>query len=41
VALGRVFIRWALTDRPAAAEEALHLDRLRRHGRLPKYTQRT
>jgi hypothetical protein len=39
--LGRVFIRWALTDRPAAAEEALHLDHVRRHGRLPKYTQRT
>jgi len=39
--LGRVFIRWALTDRPAAAEEALHLDHIRRHGRLPKYTQRT
>ncbi|MBM3476742.1 MAG: hypothetical protein FJX75_26010 [Armatimonadetes bacterium] len=39
--LGRVFIRWAMTDRPATAEEALHLDHVRRHGRLPKYTQRT
>jgi hypothetical protein len=39
--LGRVFVRWAITDRPATAEEALHLDHIRRHGRLPKYTQRT
>ncbi|MBM3502090.1 MAG: hypothetical protein FJX74_25845 [Armatimonadetes bacterium] len=39
--LGRVFIRWAMTDRPATAEEALHLEHVRRHGRLPKYTQRT
>ena len=37
----RVYVRWALTDRPAAAEEALHLEHKRRHGRLPKYTQRT
>jgi hypothetical protein len=39
--LSRVYVRWALTDRPAAAEEALHLEHVRRHGRLPKYTQRT
>jgi hypothetical protein len=37
----KLLIRWALTDRPAAAEEALHKDHLRQHGRLPKYTQRT
>jgi len=39
--LGRVFVRWAITDRPATAEEVLHLEHIRRHGRLPKYTQRT
>ncbi len=37
----KVYVRWALTDRPAAAEEALHLEHKRRHGRMPKYTQRT
>jgi hypothetical protein len=37
----RVLIRWALTDRPAAAEEELHRLYVRQHGRLPKYTQRT
>lgn len=39
--LGRVFVRWAPTDYPATAEEALHREHVRRHGRLPKYTQRT
>jgi hypothetical protein len=37
----RVLVRWALTDWPAAAEEALHKQHVREHGRLPKYTQRT
>jgi hypothetical protein len=37
----KVYVRWALTDRPAAAEEALHLEHKHRHGRMPKYTQRT
>jgi hypothetical protein len=39
--LSRVRVRWALTGRPAAAEEELHQQHLRRFGRLPKYTQRT
>ncbi len=39
--LGHVFVRWAPTEYPAAAEEALHREHIRRHGRLPKYTQRT
>jgi hypothetical protein len=37
----RVRIRWAVTDRPAAAEEELHRQHVRRHGKLPKYTHRT
>ncbi len=37
----KLYVRWALTDRPAAAEEALHLEHVHRHGRMPKYTQRT
>jgi len=37
----RVLIRWAVTDRPSAAEEELHRRHLRQHGKLPKYTQRT
>jgi len=34
-------VRWAVTDRPAAVEEELHLRHIRQHGKLPKYTQRT
>jgi len=37
----RVLVRWAVTDRAAAAEEELHRQHIRQHGRLPKYTQRT
>jgi len=36
-----LMVRWALTDRPAAAEEALHQQHVRKHGKLPKYTLRT
>jgi len=39
--LSKVRVRWAVTDRPAAAEEELHLQHIRQHGRLPRYTQRT
>ncbi len=39
--LSRVRIRWALTDRPAAAEEELHQLHLREFGVLPRYTWRT
>ncbi len=37
----KVLVRWAITDRPAAAEEELHRQHVRKHGRLPKHTQRT
>lgn len=37
----QVVIRWAETDRPAAAEEELHKQHRERFGRLPKYTRRT
>jgi len=37
----RILVRWAVTDRPAAAEEALHLRHLARFGHLPKYTVHT
>lgn len=34
-------VRWALTDFPAAVEEALHKAYVKRFGALPKYTMRT
>jgi hypothetical protein len=37
----RIVIRWAPTDRPAAAEEELHRKHVEAFGRLPKYTDRT
>jgi hypothetical protein len=39
--LSKVRVRWALTDRPATAEEELHQQHVKRFGRLPKYTERT
>lgn len=36
-----IVIRWATTDRPAAAEEELHRQHVIRFGALPKHTQRT
>jgi hypothetical protein len=39
--VSRVIVRWARTDRPAAAEEELHRLHLERFGALPKYTERT
>ncbi|MFQ5778215.1 MAG: hypothetical protein ACE5IP_09430 [Terriglobia bacterium] len=39
--LSRVAIRWALTDRPGAAEEELHKRYIKRFKRLPKYTEHT
>jgi len=39
--LSRVCVRWAETDRPAAAEEELHRRHRQHSGVLPKYTQRT
>jgi hypothetical protein len=37
----RVEVRWADTERPAAAEEELHRLHVQRFGAHPKYTQRT
>jgi hypothetical protein len=37
----RILIRWADTDRPAAAEEELHRLHVERFDAYPKYTQRT
>jgi hypothetical protein len=39
--LSTVRIAWAVTDRPAAAEEELHRRYVERLGHWPKYTQRT
>jgi hypothetical protein len=39
--LSQVRVRWAITDRPAAAEEELHRLHRRRFGRLPKYVEHT
>jgi hypothetical protein len=37
----RVCVRWAETDRPAAAEEELHRRHVLQFGSLPKYAQHT
>lgn len=37
----RIEVRWAVTDRPAAAEEDLHKQYQSRFGRLPKHTKHT
>lgn len=34
-------IRWATTDRPAAAEEHLHIKYREKFGKLPKYVEHT
>ena len=39
--VARIVVRWAPTDRPAAAEEELHKRYLSKLGRLPKYTDHT
>ena len=36
-----VVVRWARCERPAAAEEELHLRHVRRFGQLPKYVGHT
>ena len=36
-----VMVRWAITDRPAAVEEELHMRHEGRFGGLPKYTHFT
>jgi len=37
----KVLVRWAFTNRPAAAEEELHHRHFHKWGHLPKYTVRT
>ena len=39
--VGELVVRWAETDRPAAAEEELHRQHVKKFGRLPRHTQRT
>ena len=39
--LERIEIRWALTNRPSAVEEELHLRYVQKHGVLPIQTKRT
>jgi len=39
--LSRIVVRWATTDRPAAAEEELHKKYEAKFGKLPKYTEHT
>lgn len=39
--LARLVVRWARTDRPAAAEEELHRAYVRKFGRLPEYVRNT
>ena len=36
-----ILIRWAVTDRPAAVEEELHIRYRGKFGELPKYTKNT
>jgi len=37
----KIVVRWAVTDRPAAAEEELHKRHFATFGKLPKYTEHT
>jgi hypothetical protein len=39
--LSRLVVRWAETDRPAAAEEELHIRYVAEFGMLPKYVKHT
>ena len=39
--ISRIVVRWAETDRPAAAEEELHKRHLEKFGKLPKYVEHT
>jgi hypothetical protein len=39
--VSRIVVRWAVTERPAAAEEALHRKYHKRFSRFPKYTDHT
>lgn len=37
----KILVRWAITNRPAAAEEELHKRYVKKFGKLPKYVQHT
>ena len=37
----KIVVRWAVTDRPSATEEALHKKHVEKYGKLPKYVKRT
>jgi len=39
--ISNILVRWALTDRPAAAEEELHKQYVQKFGKRPKHTKRT
>ena len=39
--VSKLVVRWAITDRPAAAEEELHRKYIIKFGNLPKYTEHT
>ncbi len=39
--VSRLVVRWAVTDRPACAEEELHREYCTKFGVLPTYTLRT
>lgn len=39
--VSKLVVRWAITDRPAAAEEELHRRYKAKFGELPKYTEHT
>jgi hypothetical protein len=34
-----IFVRWAVTDRPAAVKEELHIKYKNKFGKLPKYVE--
>jgi len=39
--VSKIVIRWAITDRPATVEEALHRRHRKKFGKLPKYVEHT
>jgi hypothetical protein len=39
--VSKIEIRWAITDRPCACEEELHIRYQKQHGKLPKHTKNT
>lgn len=39
--VSKLVVRWAITDRPAAAEEELHRKYRSKFSKLPKYTEHT